>query len=218
MTPMERRWTGEALKRRAEQWRTRLGFGLPIALVFWPMTGAFFALAWTDQAGGPRPRRRGRRQAGVPRLNPPRALPAQPSLDFWKPPSCRRAPAEAATIDRLDAEESRQEAQVLRWTLFERDLSARSRTTPLPPSRPRRRRGPGPGLRSRLEPRGLRGRHALSDGLARSQGSGGPRPDTAPRSPAGPPDVCGLGVTPAPPLPPRPPISWRASSPVRPGS
>lgn len=47
MTPMERRWIGEALRRRAEQWRTRLGFGLLIALVFWPMTGPLFALAWT---------------------------------------------------------------------------------------------------------------------------------------------------------------------------
>lgn len=47
MTPMERRWIGEALRRRAEQWRTRIGFGLLIALVFWPMTGPLFALAWT---------------------------------------------------------------------------------------------------------------------------------------------------------------------------
>lgn len=47
MTPMERRWIGEALRRRAEQWRTRIGFGLLIALVFWPMTGSLFALAWT---------------------------------------------------------------------------------------------------------------------------------------------------------------------------
>lgn len=47
MTPPERRWIGEALRRRAEQWRTRIGFGLLIALVFWPMTGPLFALAWT---------------------------------------------------------------------------------------------------------------------------------------------------------------------------
>lgn len=46
MTATERRWLGQALRRRAGQWRTRVGFGLLIAGAFWPMVGAPFALAW----------------------------------------------------------------------------------------------------------------------------------------------------------------------------
>ena len=46
MTATERRWLGQALRRRAGQWRTRVGFGLLIAGAFWPMVGASFALVW----------------------------------------------------------------------------------------------------------------------------------------------------------------------------
>ncbi|WP_292037170.1 MULTISPECIES: response regulator [unclassified Brevundimonas] len=48
MTATERRWLGEALRRRAGQWRTRVGFGLLIAGAFWPMVGAPFALVWAS--------------------------------------------------------------------------------------------------------------------------------------------------------------------------
>ncbi len=47
MTPKKRRRIGEALRQRAGQWRTRIGFSLLIALAFWPMVGLRFALIWT---------------------------------------------------------------------------------------------------------------------------------------------------------------------------
>ena len=47
MTPKKRRRIGEALRQRAGQWRTRIGFSLLIALAFWPMVGLHFALIWT---------------------------------------------------------------------------------------------------------------------------------------------------------------------------
>lgn len=47
MTPKKRRRIGEALRQRAGQWRTRIGFSLLIALAFWPMVGLRFALTWT---------------------------------------------------------------------------------------------------------------------------------------------------------------------------
>lgn len=42
MTPKRRR-IGEALRQRAGQWRTRIGFS-PYPLAFWPMVGLRFAL------------------------------------------------------------------------------------------------------------------------------------------------------------------------------
>ena len=51
MAPDQRRHIIQAMTNRAGQWRTRVGIGVAIALIFFPLTGAGFALVWAVAYG-----------------------------------------------------------------------------------------------------------------------------------------------------------------------
>ena len=51
MAPEQRRHIIQAMTSRAGQWRTRVGIGVVAALVFFPLTGAVFAVVWAMAYG-----------------------------------------------------------------------------------------------------------------------------------------------------------------------
>lgn len=51
MTPDQRRHIIQAMTNRAGQWRTRVGIGMVVALIFFPLTGAAFAFIWAVTYG-----------------------------------------------------------------------------------------------------------------------------------------------------------------------
>jgi signal transduction histidine kinase len=51
MAPDQRRQISQAMTNRASQWRTRVGIGAAVALVFFPLTGPVFALIWAVAYG-----------------------------------------------------------------------------------------------------------------------------------------------------------------------
>ncbi len=51
MAPEQRRHIRQAMTNRAGQWRTRVGIGMAAALIFFPLTGATFAVIWAIAYG-----------------------------------------------------------------------------------------------------------------------------------------------------------------------
>jgi signal transduction histidine kinase len=51
MAPDQRRQIIQAMTNRAGQWRTRVGIGMAVALIFFPLTGVAFALVWAVAYG-----------------------------------------------------------------------------------------------------------------------------------------------------------------------
>lgn len=51
MAPEQRRHIIQAMTNRAGQWRTRVGIGMAVALIFFPLTGVAFALVWAVAYG-----------------------------------------------------------------------------------------------------------------------------------------------------------------------